>query len=85
MSEKNSITALCSPDAAQGLCHTDIVRLKLVQTNGGGEGECAQEPVAEAAELGDALRGEVVNNGSPVRGQLLDCDSRFVDPEKIRG
>jgi hypothetical protein len=56
---------LCSPDAAQSLGDTDVVCLKLIQTDGGGEGEGAQEPVAGGAELRDALGGEVVDDGSP--------------------
>lgn len=84
MSEKNEFT-LCRPDAAQGLCHTNVVCLKLVQADGGGEGECAEEPVAEAAELGHTLGREVIDNSSPVRTKGLDSDSLIQDRAKIWG
>lgn len=58
-------SALCVPDPAQGLGDTDIVGLEFVQTNGGGQSEGAQEPVAERAELGHTPRAEVVGNSGP--------------------
>lgn len=66
MSEKkNCKSTLCRPDTTQSLGHTNIVRLELVQANGGSEGERAQEPVAGGAELGHTGRREVVDNGGP--------------------
>lgn len=61
----NNDSALCLPDPAQGLRDTNVVGLELVQTNGGGQSERAQEPVAERAELGHTPRAEVVNDGGP--------------------
>lgn len=45
-------TTLSSPNAAQSLGDANIVSLELVQTDSGGESECAKKPVAEGAELG---------------------------------
>lgn len=85
MSEKkNRSNTLCCPDTTQSLSHTNIVRLELVQTNSGGEGERAQEPVAGGAELGHTGRREVIDNGGPGR-DMLDCDFRIADLEKIGG
>lgn len=61
----NDDSALCVPDPAQGLGETDVVGLKLVQTDRGGQSEGAQEPVAERAELGHTPRAEVVGDGGP--------------------
>jgi hypothetical protein len=72
MSKKNCNARLCRPDAAQSLCHTNIVGLELVKTNGGGEGECAQEPVAEAAELRHTAGREVIDDGGPGEVKMLD-------------
>lgn len=58
-------SALCVPDSAQGLGETDVVGLELVQTDGSGQSEGAQEPVAERAELGHTPRAEVVGDGGP--------------------
>lgn len=64
--DKRGAAHLCSPDAAQGLSHTDVICLEFVQADSGREGESAQEPVAGGAELGDTLGGgEVVNDGGP--------------------
>lgn len=79
MSEKkNRNSTLCRPDTTQSLGHTNIVCLELVQTNSGGEGECAQEPVAGGAELGHTGRREVIDNGGPSK-EMLDCDFQIAD------
>lgn len=54
---------LCLPNAAQCLGDTNIVRLKLVKTHGGGQGEATEKPHEEAVELGYTLRTEVVGDG----------------------
>lgn len=56
---------LCLPDPLDAFRQTNVVRLKLVQANRGGEGEDAQEPVQELPELGHALRTEVVDDRGP--------------------
>lgn len=63
----NDDTALCVPDPTQSLGDTHVVRLELIQTDGGGQGEGAQEPVAEGVELGHTLGTEVIDDGGPVR------------------
>lgn len=59
------LAPLCVPDAAQSLGHTHIICLKLVETDGSGESEGAQEPVAEGVGLGHTLGAEVVNDSGP--------------------
>lgn len=87
LKKKNRNSTLCRPDTTQSLGHTNIVCLELVQTDGGGEGECAQEPVAGGAELGHTGRREVVDNGGP-GGEMLDCDFQIcrsrVDLRELR-
>ena len=79
MSEKkNRNSTLCCPDTTQSLGHTNIVCLELVQTNSGGEGECAQEPVAGSAELGHTGRREVVDDGG------LESDVRVGDDQRAQ-
>ena len=63
--------ALCGPHATEGLGDTNVVGLELVQTNGSGESESTQEPVAEAAELRHTLGREVVDDSGP--GLMLGC------------
>jgi len=63
-------TTLCVPDPTQSLGDTHVVCLKLVQTDSGGQGKGAQEPVAEGVELGHTLRTEVIDDSGP--GRVLE-------------
>lgn len=58
-------SALCLPDPTDGLGDAHVVCLELVQTDRGGQGESAEEPVAHSVELGHTPRAEVVNYGGP--------------------
>ena len=60
------VSRLCLPHSLNSLCHTNIIRLELVQSDGCGEGEDTEEPVAERAGLGHTLLGEVVDDRCPV-------------------
>ena len=56
---------LCLPHSPKSLCHTNVIRLELVQSNSRRESEDAKEPVAKRTGLGHTLLGEVVDDGCP--------------------
>ena len=56
---------LCLPHSPKALRHTNIIRLELVQSNGRGESEDAQEPAAKRTGFRHTLLGEVVDDGCP--------------------
>lgn len=62
---------LCLPHPPNSLCDTNVIRLKFVQSNGGGEGGKTQEPAQERPGLGHTLLGEVVDNRCPVICKLM--------------
>jgi hypothetical protein len=53
---------LCLPDSLDTLGETNIICLKLVETNAGENGGGVESPHGELAGLGDALGGEVVDD-----------------------
>lgn len=59
---------LCLPHSPKALRHTNIIRLELVQSNGRGESEDAQEPAAKRTGFRHTLHGEVVDDGCPGLG-----------------
>jgi hypothetical protein len=53
---------LCLPDSLDTLGETNIIRLKLVETESSKNGSGVESPHGELAGLGDALGGEVVDD-----------------------
>jgi hypothetical protein len=71
------------PHTLDGLRHTNVIRLELVETDSGGESECTQKPVQERTELGDTTLGEVVNDGGPVEYEYLIQEQRTALTEDV--
>lgn len=62
---------LCRPNPLDRLRHTNVVRLKLVQTHSSGQSEPTQQPVERRPRLGNPSGGEVINNRGPDEGDTI--------------